>query len=478
MKNFLKYLILLLVSANSLFSQKEQMDSLASILRSDKAKSLHDTIKGRIMIDLSWKLAYSNPDSAVRLTIRAVELVKTVNKQLTGACYHALGLFYDVKTEYSKSLEYYDMAMAIWNEYSSLDRQAATLGNMGSVFANMGDYPKALDYYLQSQHICEQLELKEEIAIGNNNIGLIYLEKGDNEKARTYFFKALEVFKGIKNKQGIQSALSNIGSAYTNLKDPEKALRYLEEALSISEQIGDKNGTSTNLGNLGLVFHDSDPDKALDYYEKALNYAMETGDRGNIAIWQGNMGELYLKKKEYDKAGKYLSNALSVFQTSKNLEGQMQTHRQLSELYDKMQKTEWALQHYKRYSAIKDTLFNAEKEKAITFREMNYEFDKKQSVVKAGRNKVMMEVESQKEKQMLVLWLASIGIILVIVFFIFIFRSLQVARKQKDIIVTQKNLVEEKQKEVLDSIHYARRIQKALLPSDVYISRNLRSLKN
>ena len=72
----------------------------------------------------------------------------------------------------------------------------------------------------------------------------------------------------------------------------------------------------------------------------------------------------------------------------------------------------------------------------------------------------------------------SIGTVLVIVFFVFIFRSLQIARKQKDIIFAQKHLVEEKQREVLDSIYYARRIQKALMPSEWYIAKNLRSLKN
>jgi hypothetical protein len=38
--------------------------------------------------------------------------------------------------------------------------------------------------------------------------------------------------------------------------------------------------------------------------------------------------------------------------------------------------------------------------------------------------------------------------------------------------------VEEKQKEILDSIHYAKRIQKALIPSDKYIDKNLNRLQS
>ncbi|HTL81202.1 MAG TPA: triple tyrosine motif-containing protein [Bacteroidia bacterium] len=41
----------------------------------------------------------------------------------------------------------------------------------------------------------------------------------------------------------------------------------------------------------------------------------------------------------------------------------------------------------------------------------------------------------------------------------------------------QKNIVEEKQKEIIDSIHYAERIQRSLLPSDKYIQKKIEQLK-
>jgi serine phosphatase RsbU (regulator of sigma subunit) len=49
-----------------------------------------------------------------------------------------------------------------------------------------------------------------------------------------------------------------------------------------------------------------------------------------------------------------------------------------------------------------------------------------------------------------------------------IFNRLRLTRKQKSIIENQKNLVEEKQKEILDSIHYARRIQQAMLKDNTF----------
>ncbi|HET6245945.1 MAG: hypothetical protein H0V01_06940 [Bacteroidetes bacterium] len=43
-------------------------------------------------------------------------------------------------------------------------------------------------------------------------------------------------------------------------------------------------------------------------------------------------------------------------------------------------------------------------------------------------------------------------------------RSLRITKKQKSKIEEQKHIVEEKQNEVFDSIHYAKRIQEAILP--------------
>ena len=76
-------------------------------------------------------------------------------------------------------------------------------------------------------------------------------------------------------------------------------------------------------------------------------------------------------------------------------------------------------------------------------------------------------------------------------FAIFIFRSLRIARKQKDIIRIRKNIleqqkmevefqrqiVEEHQKDIIDSITYARRIQRSLLPTEKYIEKTLSRLR-
>ncbi|MBK8368954.1 MAG: hypothetical protein IPL10_16615 [Bacteroidetes bacterium] len=77
------------------------------------------------------------------------------------------------------------------------------------------------------------------------------------------------------------------------------------------------------------------------------------------------------------------------------------------------------------------------------------------------------------------------GLLLVIGFSVFVFNRFRVTQKQKKVIEEQKGLVDkayeqlhEKNKEVMDSITYARRIQRALLTPETYIDRSLNKLQN
>ncbi|MGZ4038427.1 MAG: hypothetical protein ACXVPQ_11405, partial [Bacteroidia bacterium] len=91
--------------------------------------------------------------------------------------------------------------------------------------------------------------------------------------------------------------------------------------------------------------------------------------------------------------------------------------------------------------------------------------EKKEAVAKA---------ESKKQK---IVIMGVSGILLVVVAFaIFVYRSYLQKQKANIEITRQKEIIEEKQKEILDSIHYARRIQAALFTPETYIARSLNRL--
>ncbi|MFI5142288.1 MAG: PP2C family protein-serine/threonine phosphatase, partial [Bacteroidia bacterium] len=69
-----------------------------------------------------------------------------------------------------------------------------------------------------------------------------------------------------------------------------------------------------------------------------------------------------------------------------------------------------------------------------------------------------------------------VGILLLVFgFAVFAYRSYLQKQKANVEITHQKEVIEEKQKEILDSIHYAKRIQRAVITSDNYIAQHLKN---
>jgi hypothetical protein len=82
----------------------------------------------------------------------------------------------------------------------------------------------------------------------------------------------------------------------------------------------------------------------------------------------------------------------------------------------------------------------------------------------------------EKKKQNVIIYSICGVLGLVVAFAFFVYKSYLQKQKANLEITIQKNVIEEKQKEILDSIRYAKRIQNALITSEKYISKNLDKL--
>lgn len=365
---------------------------------------------------------------------------------------------------------------------------AEAYNNTGLVHYSRGNYPQALDYFFNALKVHEQLlsqalknsspdqvkKYKNETARNFGNIGLVYKSQEDNAKAQEYYLKALNLFEETGNKSKICAALGNMGSIFRDQEDYPKALDYYFRALKIAEELQDENGIGRLRGNIGSIYFEKEEyANALTYFSDALRIAKQIGDKNRIPIWLGNIGILYSQQRKYPDAEKYLLESHKLYQDIDDRYGLMDVNKNLSKLYERTGKYAKALSYYKIAMDLTDSLFSEEKNKEITRKEMNYEFEKKEAAAKAETDKQAAIAQAEKERQRMVLILVSCVLLLVLVFAAFIFRALSITRKQKQLIEDQKKMVDEKQKEILDSIHYARRIQTALLPPEVYIERSL-----
>jgi hypothetical protein len=145
-----------------------------------------------------------------------------------------------------------------------------------------------------------------------------------------------------------------------------------------------------------------------------------------------------------------------------------------------------AFEHHKLFIIYRDSLNNEETKKKSLQAGMQYEFDKKEIATKAEQDKLDAINAEEKKKQQIVIYAVAGLLILVGVFAVFMYNRFRITQKQKGVIEEQKVLVDqayetlhEKNKEVMDSIRYAKRIQTALITREKYITNSLnRLMKN
>ena len=450
---------------------------------------------------------------ALSFYFKALKIVEELSDKNRIAVYLGnIGNIYKGKGDYSEAMDYYLKALKIDEELGNKNGIARHLGNIGVIYRNQGDYPKALDNYLKALKIAEELRDKDGVTRHLGNIGNVYFDQKDYAKALDYYLKALKMANGLGNKNYIESWIGNIGNVYylqasspftiashnsagqiTRGELYSRALDYYLKALKMAEELGDKNGIARHLGNIGGVYKDQgDYPKAFEYSFKALKMDEKLGNKNLMAIVIASIGSLYTTTGKFKEAEQYLKRAITMNDSVGALNESMQNYESISQLYDTIAKLaveskqlakaienyKLSSTYYKKAIVLKDTLFSQENKKQLVRKEMNYQFDKKEAFTKT-ENQIQQKIAEEKNyKQKIIIWSIASGLLLVVVLAGFIFRSLRTTRMQKQIIEIksketeeqkkvieeQKIVVEEKNKNITDSINYAKRIQRAMLP--------------
>ncbi len=477
----------------SSFSQQNKIDSLLTLLKNDK----EDTCKITHLNDLAGKLANSNYDTAMVLATQALILSENIIKNSnegsdlwvagelgTVHSYITLSMAYGLKGDFAFSLEKCKNGLHILEELETKNHGNKTrnikelksniIGNIGIIYCYNGKYPESLDCFFKTLKIAEELGNKNSVQTVLGNIGLLYQALNNSNKALDYYFKALKIAEDLGDKESISRHSINIGSIYQIQKEYSKALNYYSIALKVAEEQKSKRNILFSIRNIGTVYSDKgDYFNALDYLFKALRTSEDLGDKSQIAAITSLIGSVYISLFQYKEAENYLIKGSAIFDSIGDLDGKCQSQRAISMLYEITGKYKLAYQHYKIYSQLKESLFAIEKDKDITRKEMNYEFEKKEAATKAEIDKQMALEEIDKKRRALATGSFAGGALLVLIIIVVVIRSLQLTHRRKLIIEKQKEIVEEKQKEMLDSIHYAKHIQKAVLKGEEYIKTHL-----
>ncbi|RMG83918.1 MAG: hypothetical protein D6707_00105, partial [Bacteroidetes bacterium] len=186
-----------------------------------------------------------------------------------------------------------------------------------------------------------------------------------------------------------------------------------------------------------------------------------------------NISKFYLENNLKDSALYFAKTAYDLAQSYNYLETLIRVYDAYYRALKAANKPAQALQAYEKYIEMRDSLKNIENEKTAFKQQIQYEFEKQKAVREKEFEKQIAVKQQQAEKQKIISYSVSLILILIAIFSALVWNRLKVTQKQKQIIETQKQVVERKNSEILDSINYAKRLQEAILPSQATLQRIL-----
>lgn len=386
------------------------------------------------------------------------KITNKLSKRLAGSL-NNLGYYNSTKGNISKALEYYERGLKIQQEIGEKNGLATSLNNIGSIYKKQGDIPNALEYYHRSLKINTDINATTGIGQALNNIGNIYQEQGDPNLALEYFIRGKSLYKMLGDERSVATILNNIGFTYFKNKNIPKALDFYNQSISIREKLSDNRGLATCYNNIASAHENQlNHKKAMEYYLKSNKIYKQLGYKLGLSTSSVNIGRILYIQENISEAKKYIIEGYDLAKKAGSPRNILGSAKLLSQIYEDEGKGLEALKMYKLHVTMKDSLENETNQKAIIQQHAKYKYQNKKAIDDAEHDNLIAIKQKEKEKQTIISIASAVGLGLVILFLLFVFNRLKIARKQKLVIEIQN-------KEILDSITYAKRIQEAILPS-------------
>lgn len=527
---FLKYYILLfafiIFCQCNMLGQNKSMDSLNLLLKKSNldTNSLNLYKKLCDLCDISENLKYGTAGlNSTNKLLSSNSNLNSRKKLLDYKIYFIkiIKVYYDDKKDYSKSIDYSNELYPIYSELKDTAKFEAEFSSVVSNLMKMRKTTIAFDSLINRLKYYEKIGDKKYIAHYQSQIASLFISLNNPKKSIEYFQKSLKTFEEINAKKDIAATLAYMASQYNENNEPEKALEANLKSLKLFEEENDPRKTFLALFGISTDYlRLRDFKKALEYNDKCLVIANELNDkyffhwiyigRSNIyetakdyksaeiyALKSYDIGtetkfkdfsrsssavltELYFNMKDYNLALKYASECEDLSKELNDLYQLKSINWLQFKIYQRTNNFEKALKYHLEYIVLNDSINKIERLADFEKKEIQFEFEKneaKKALEQEKKDALLME---EKLQQTILRNAFIIGFLLLLIVIALIFRSYRQKQKaneelfiKNDTIEKQKHLVEEKQKEIIESITYAKRLQEAILPPQEFIDKHI-----
>ncbi len=341
-----------------------------------------------------------------------------------------------LSSDIPKSLEVAKEANLIAQKHLYTKGIAESLKQMALSCQYATNYVEAMKYSMEAKDIFNVIDDKKGEAACLNILGAVYNFLGDYNKRLACNLECLKLREETNDQRAVLSSLNNIGDTYLSMKDFKNALKYFNDCLQF-ENLEDDILAIVKYNIAEVYFHQGDYELSLNTNEEGLKYAEASNYYAIQSAAYTLFAQINLKQNNIELAIEDLNKGLEVLSERESLEQEVEIYQLMSEAFAKQQKYDLAYEFIQKHISLRDKILNENSSQQMK----KIEFD-------AQLKNITTEAQEIKEKN-------------------------ELLTKAFTQIEAQANEIRDKNRAITDSIHYARRIQYAILPEEEKVKKCL-----
>ena len=357
------------------------------------------------------------PDSARVNYLKAHDIFEN-NKNYGGmfSASYGLAILEFNYGNHNEALELTEKNIDIYkNKIKDSVRLAIQYDFLSGVHSAKGNFQLAFINNLKAVKILEKTDKEIRYADALSHLADTELDLENFDKSLEHKMKALSIYKKNNDKYYETTALNDIGNTYYYLKNYEKSIEYLNQGLKMAKELKLIDIKKILLDNLGKVHMEiNDYKQALLYINEALKITDETKNKYAKIETLNNLGQIYNSTKKSKEALITFNEAIVLAKEYEKPSALEISYFNRSLTYTNLSQPELALNDFKTYSKLRDSLFDIEKIKQIEELRTIYETEKKEQQIQIQKNEIdLLNIKGRVNKlQRLIL---GLGLLLALI---------------------------------------------------------------
>lgn len=378
-------------------------------------------------------------------------------------------------TDADSKLQYSELAIILAEKLNLNPAQPFVYKGIG--YLSSGNLASALECFVKAANYYKAAKSNKGLANTYLYIAETYNLQENHNNEKYYLKNAIEIYRKEKDSINLALALHNLGYANYSMGHYDTALIIFSTTSKIFQKLGHLNEYAYCLGNSGLAYSRlSDFDKAEDYLLCAIEILTKQGDERPVTQYMIEYAGILQHKGEIKKA--IACATLSFGSAIKNgfKEYERDAAYRLAKLYQVSGKYDSAYYYQSLYINANDSIKSVKNIQKMADLRTEFEVTKKQAEVDVlQKNKIIQLIVIVA---LVLILLLAIGLILLYYYSLKRSQRLIAALDERRILLEKQSqeLKEQREElmlqkeEIISSINYAKRIQSAILPPEVYIN--------